>query len=87
MALAVSSRLWLGASLKPKRTRQLINDWANQVRKCIIPDRPLLIVTDGLKTDVKSFQKAIALRIKNGKRGRPKRVNASDLVIAQCVKG
>lgn len=87
MALAVQSRLWLGASVHKRRTKQLITDLAIQVRKSLIPNLPVLIVTDGLKTYIKCFQKQMALRMKTGKRGRPKRIENTQLVIAQCVKG
>ena len=49
MAMQVSTRLWLGASLSPQRNRALITALIQQVRACALC-RPLLFCMDGLQT-------------------------------------
>lgn len=85
MALCAVTRLWLGAEVESSRTRSLFDRLATRVRRCCAPGA-LLLVTDGLKTYIKSFIRAFRDPIANGKVGRNRLHVWEGLVIGQCVK-
>jgi transposase-like protein len=86
MAIAVGSRLWLGAVCGKKRSQKLIDKLCLQIRRCCQADVPLLVVTDGLKTYVKSLKRAFAIDIVRKTKGRRQKMLSASLVIAQGVK-
>lgn len=86
MALAVPTRLWLGASVGLQRNTQLIYTLAQIIARCSDPQKSLLIVTDGLKTYIGALQRACCHSIRNGKLGRPRKKVWPKLLIVQGVK-
>ena len=84
MAMMVSTRLWLGGAISARRDTELIGRLVAMVVACA-SYRPLLFVTDGLKTYIDVVRKAFRTR-QAGTGGRPRLVIWSDLVIAQVVK-
>lgn len=84
MALMVTTRLWLGGAVSPKRDRSLIQRLVALVAACA-SFGPLLFVTDGLKTYINVVRCAFRRR-QTGTGGRPRLVGWPDLVIAQVVK-
>jgi len=85
MAIAVSTRLWLGGVLSSNRDAKLIAHLIEQVRNCALY-RPLLFCVDGLVTYVSAIQKVFRVSIFNGKRGRPCLRAWENLCIVQVVK-
>ena len=85
MAICAVTRLWLGAEVESSRRRGLFDRLAARVRRCCAPGA-LLLVTDGLKTYIKSFVRAFRDPIVNGKVGRNRLKVWEGLAIGQCVK-
>jgi transposase-like protein len=85
MSMMVSTRLWLGGAISPKRDKALIQTIANQIR-AIALCRPLLLAVDGLPGYVKAFQRAFRSKLSLGKQGRPKLVAWPDINIVQVIK-
>jgi transposase-like protein len=85
MAVMVSTRLWLGGVLSPARDKHLIRALVALIVACALP-RPLLLVTDGLVTYLKAFQRAFRTPQPRAGRGRPRLVPWPKLVIGQVVK-
>jgi transposase-like protein len=84
MALAVSSRLWLGAVVGASRDRPLLRGIADWVRAWSVPG-PLLVVVDGLAGYVAAFRRAFRSP-QPGPKGRPKLVAWEGVVIGQVSK-
>jgi transposase-like protein len=84
MALMVTTRLWLGGAISPRRDRSLIERLVAVVAACATFG-PLLFVTDGLKTYIDVVRCAFRTR-QTGTAGRPRLIGWEDLVIAQVVK-
>lgn len=85
MAIAVSTRLWLGGVVSANRDKDLIMSLIKQVRSCALY-RPLLFCVDGLITYVSAIQKMFAISISNGKRGRPSLAGWENLCIVRVIK-
>ena len=85
LAVMVSTRLWLGGAVSPRRDKGLIRALVAHVRASALP-RPLLLVADGLVTYVDAFRKAFRTPQHTGQRGAPRLVVWPDLVIGQVVK-
>ena len=85
MALAVSSRLWLGAVVSAQRDRRLLAQVAHLVRRWSVPG-PLLVAVDGLPGYVTAFRQALREPLRTGKAGRPRLVAWPGVVIGQVVK-
>lgn len=86
MAMMVSTRLWLGGVISPKRDLGLIQALANQVRQMALC-RPLLLAVDGLASYVKAFRRAFRSPLKEKRqRGRPRLVSWPNIAIVQVVK-
>jgi transposase-like protein len=83
MALAVPSRLWLGAVLGLERDRSLLRRLAQQVRAWSLPG-PLLLAVDGLAGYASAFRFAFRSPAPSG--GRPRLVPWPGVVIGQVVK-
>ena len=86
MAMMVSTRLWLGGVISPRRDKGLIQALADKVR-AIALCRPLLVAVDGLPSYVKAFQRAFRTKLpRHGQRGRAKWRAWRELTIVQVVK-
>jgi transposase-like protein len=84
MALAVSSRLWLGAVVGASRDRHLLRGIAAWVRAWLVPG-PLLVVVDGLAGYRDAFRRALRSPQPMPK-GRPKLIPWEGVVIGQVRK-
>lgn len=85
MALQVSTRLWLGASLSPQRNLALITALIQRVRACALC-RPLLFCTDGLQAYVSAIRAVFREPVPTDRRGRPRLRPWDGIYIAQVVK-
>lgn len=85
MAIAVPTRLWLGAQIGASRGAELLGALAGQIRACCSLG-PLLLVTDGVSTYAKVFKRAFRDALRTGRVGRPRLVLWPALVIGQVVK-
>ena len=86
LAIWAVTRGWLGAEVEPSRTRSLFDRWAVRVRRGCAPGA-LLLVTEGLKTYIKSCSRAFRDPMVNGNVGRNRLNLWKGLAVAQCVKG
>lgn len=86
MAMMVSTRLWLGGVISPRRDKHLIRRLAGRIRqmaRCC----PLLLSVDGLPSYVKAFQQAFRSKLPRWKeKGRSLLVSWPDIAIVQVVK-
>lgn len=86
MAMMVSSRLWLGGVVSPRRDLNLIQRLVDRVR-AIALYRPLLIAVDGLASYVTAVRQAFRTKLpRYGQTGRAKLKAWTDLAIVQVVK-
>ena len=86
MGIMVSTRLWLGGVISPKRDRQLIRQLAERIRKLALC-RPLLLAVDGLPGYVKAFRRAFRSPLpRYGQVGRSRLVAWPDIAIVQVIK-
>ena len=87
MAIWVSTRLWMGGVVSPKRDMDLIQSLADKVRKMALC-RPLLLAVDGLASYVSAFRNAFRSKFprQEAETGRCKMVFWQDIAIVQVVK-
>lgn len=87
MATWVSTRLWMGGVVSPKRDMDLIKSLADKVRKMALC-RPLLLAVDGLASYVSAFRNAFRTKFprQEGEPGRCKMVSWPNIAIVQVVK-
>ena len=86
MAMMVSTRLWLGGAISPKRDLTLIQTLADQIRQIALC-RELLLAVDGLASYVKAFRRAFRTSFQEkGAQGRPQLIAWSQIAIVQVVK-
>lgn len=85
LAMMVSTRLWLGGVVSPRRDKKLIRKLAEQIRAVALC-RPLLLAVDGLASYVTAFQKAFRTPVREGKLGRPRLHAWQEIAIVQVVK-
>lgn len=86
MAIMVSTRLWLGGVISPRRDKQLIRQLAARLR-AIALCRPLLLSVDGLSSYVQAFQQAFRSKAPRwGQPGRPTLIAWADIAIVQVIK-
>jgi transposase-like protein len=87
LALMVSTRLWLGGVVSPKRDLDLIQALATQIRALALC-RPLLLAVDGLVSYVTAFRHAFRSKFprQRGETGRCKMIAWPDIAIVQVVK-
>jgi transposase-like protein len=71
MALAVASRLWLGAVVQACRDRSLAEQLARLVRRCVMPG-PLVWSVDGWRPYVRAICQVFREPVRTGARGRPR---------------
>ena len=85
LAMMVSTRLWLGGVVSPKRDAGLIEALVAKIRQVALC-RELLLAVDGLVSYVKAFQKAFRSPYHTGKNGRPRLISWQGIQIVQVVK-
>jgi transposase-like protein len=85
MALQVSTRLWLGATLGRHRDEALLTGLVQKIRACALC-RPLLVCVDGWRAYPGILQKVFREAVPLRGRGRPHLRLWDGLVIAQVVK-
>ena len=85
MALAVPTRLWLGGVISPRRDRALITALVQKVRACA-RSLAILVCVDGLASYVTAFLRVFRDPVRTGRRGRPRLVVESGLLIGQVIK-
>jgi transposase-like protein len=85
MAMCIPTRLWLGGVLSSSREQGLLQKLATMVKRCA-QAAPILLVTDGWRGYIKTWQQAFRDPQPTGKRGRPLLLARSGVVIAQMVK-
>jgi IS1 family transposase len=85
LAMAVSTRLWLGGVVSSHRDKGLGRAIAHKVRACCRLGA-LLIVTDGWSAYKDAFYKAFRTPQRTGKRGQPPLRAWPDFVLVQTVK-
>jgi transposase-like protein len=85
MAIAVGSRLWLGAAVSEQRDKALIQRIAAVVRAWALPG-PLLIAFDGFAAYPNAFLRAFRDPLRTGHVGRPRLVVWAQLTLVQVVK-
>jgi hypothetical protein len=85
MALQVSTRLWLGATISLHRDAELLTTLIAKVRASALC-RPLLFCLDGCKTYLEAIRTIFREPMRIGKRGRPWLRPWDNVCIAQVVK-
>ena len=85
MAVQVSTRLWLGGVLSPRRDGALIVALVQKIRAGALP-RPLLLCMDGLAAYVRAIRRVFRDPVTSGRRGRPALQAWRGLYIAQVIK-
>lgn len=85
MALAVTSRLWLGAVVRVERDGVLAERLAGLVRRAAVR-AALLWSVDGWAPYVRAVQRVFRDPVRTGRRGRPRLVPWPDLALAQVIK-
>lgn len=85
LAMMVSTRLWLGGAVSPKRDTSLIEQLVAKIRQVALC-RDLLLAVDGLVSYVKAFQKAFRSPYHTGQQGRPRLISWQGMPIVQVVK-
>ncbi len=86
MAIVVTTRLWLGGVVSPRRDGALIARLCALVRGCALP-APLLVCVDGFAASIRQVRRMARTPLPRcGKRGRYRLVGWPGLVIGQVVK-
>lgn len=85
MAIAVTTRLWLGGVVGQIRDTGLVLALALQVKACALC-RLLLICFDGFAGYIKAFRQAFRRPLRTGKVGRPRLIPWPGIVLGQVVK-
>jgi len=86
MALMVTTRLWLGGAISPRRDAALIARLLVWVKACALP-APLLVLVDGFAAYVRQVRRMARSPVpRDGTRGRCRLVEWPGLVIGQVVK-
>lgn len=85
MALAVASRLWLGAVVQVGRDGRLAEHLAHLVRRCVAPG-PLVWSVDGWVPYVTAILHVFRDPVRTGQRGRPPLRRWPALAVAQVIK-
>lgn len=85
MALAVTTRLWLGAIVSFQRDRALIVGLVEKVKAAALC-RPLLLCFDGFSAYVSACRQVFRTPVRTGKRGRPRLVPWPGIHLGQVIK-
>jgi hypothetical protein len=64
LAMMVSTRLWIAGVVQPSRERSLADRQLQQVRRCAVCWRPLLVLTDGWNAYPNSIRRAFRQKVK-----------------------
>jgi transposase-like protein len=86
MAIAVPTRLWLGATVSLHRDKALILRLVEKVKAAAQCCRPLLLCFDGLSAYLSACRQAFRLPVHTGKPGRPRLVPWPDVHLGQVIK-
>ena len=68
--MMVKTRVWLGGEVSVQRDMPLIRRLIERVHRCAA-HRPLLVCTDGLRTDIRAMRETLRDPVHTGKGGRP----------------
>lgn len=85
MAIAVSTRLWLGGVVSHRRDSRLVLALALQVRASALC-RPLLICFDGFVSYLEAFRRSFRSPLRTGRIGRPRLMAWPDIALGRVVK-
>jgi len=85
MALAVPTRLWLGAVVSLHRDKTLIVTLMEKVKAAALC-RPLLLCFDGLSSYLSACRQVFRSPLRTGKPGRPRLIPWPDICLGQVVK-
>src|SRR3954447_7433037 len=86
MAMMVTTRLWLGGALSPRRDGVLIARLCALVKACALP-APLAVCVDGFAAYIRQVRRMARSPLpRDGKRGRCRLRGWPGLVIGQVVK-
>lgn len=86
MAVALPSRLWLGAAVSASRNRSLVRALVGRVRACL-QRGALLLSSDGFSAYQSAFRRAFRSPApRAGSRGRPRLLPWEGVVVVQVVK-
>lgn len=85
MAVAVPTRLWLGAAVSACRDRPLLRTLAAWVHAWSVP-APLLVAVDGLAGYLDAFHRALRSPQPTGKAGRPPLIPWTGVVMGRVIK-
>ncbi|CAG0947996.1 hypothetical protein ANRL1_04805 [Anaerolineae bacterium] len=85
MALHVSTRLWLGATVSDRRDETVLTELMQKVRACALC-RPLLFCVDGFRAYLGAIHTVFREPVPTRRLGRPRLRPWDDIHIAQVVK-
>jgi len=85
MAIQVSTRLWLGAAISPKRDNKLLTILFISIKKMALC-RPMVFAVDSFKGYTTVINKVFRVAIRTGKRGRPSLQAWPNINIVQVIK-
>jgi hypothetical protein len=85
LALMVETQLWRGGEVSEQRDLPLIRRLIARVKRCAA-QRPRLICTDGLVSDIRAMRETVRDPVHTGKGGRPRLRLWRPICIAQVVK-
>jgi len=85
LAIMVSTRLWLGGAVSPKRDKGLLAALVAQVVRIALC-RPIVWAVDGLKAYLGVIQRAFRSPLRLGNRGRPRLIEWPDVGIVRVIK-
>jgi transposase-like protein len=85
MAIAVTTRLWLGGVVSQTRDQHMAVALARQVKACALC-RPVLICFDGFVAYIQAFQQVFRTPLREGRIGRPRLIAWPDLALGRVIK-
>jgi hypothetical protein len=85
LAIMVSTRLWLGGAVSPKRDMELLATLVAQVVQIALC-RPIVWAVDGLKAYLGVIQRAFRAPLRLGTQGRPRLIEWPDVGIVRVIK-
>jgi len=86
MAIAVPTRLWLGAAVSLHRDKALILRLVEKVKAAAARCRSLLLCFDGLSAYISTCRQVFRTPVHTGKPGRPRLVPWPDVHLGQVIK-
>lgn len=85
LAIAVTTRLWLGGVLSSARDMEMAVALAWQVKLCALC-RPLLVCFDGFVAYISAFRRVFRTPLREGRVGRPHLIPWPNLALGQVIK-